>query len=422
MGEVTAVDCLALPKRQKVFEKTFLPVGDVLPVWSNVSLDTKLPVPPSPSGKFTLYTNKLGEPKYISRQRYDFDLTNPRGREAPGPYDSLADPSLKYYFTSPRARRHLVETGLVTDRGEIKCTVQEFNQYREFIRYRAVTELALQKKRESRLKEEDANRLFVDWPVSCHVDYHDDSCANIRTHKLNKVERHKQTMSEPPRKNWTIGGLEMYEQNLANVFKKRKEKKDGRSKNKSHLKKKNYEKNVQTIKSTVKINPEKTDEDNENETVEENNEQNKNDRGKTSEEEQTDEEVNENKTPESTRSIHRSTNLVKELRQREQELHQRLKQQQRRRAEEHDRKIEENWRERQQRQELLLQHEAEIEAMIKEKRLHQIREREATLLRQRRKQEEQLMKIKKELAGASKQRHKPKPRANNHGKGDNKGE
>ena len=72
----------------------------------------------------------MGESKYISHQRYDFDLTNPNGRSAPGPYDSLTDPSLKDYFNSPRTRQHLVDNGLVTDRGEIKCNIKEFNEYR----------------------------------------------------------------------------------------------------------------------------------------------------------------------------------------------------------------------------------------------------------------------------------------------------
>lgn len=73
---------------------------------------------------------QIGEPKYKSFQHYDFDLSNPQGREAPGGYDSLTDPSLKFYFNSPKTRRHLVDNGLVTDNGEIKCSVKEFNEYR----------------------------------------------------------------------------------------------------------------------------------------------------------------------------------------------------------------------------------------------------------------------------------------------------
>ena len=56
---VSSIENLAIPKRQKVFDKTFLPAGDALPVWHTVPLDHKLPVPPSPRGSYTLYTNKV---------------------------------------------------------------------------------------------------------------------------------------------------------------------------------------------------------------------------------------------------------------------------------------------------------------------------------------------------------------------------
>ncbi|GFO16091.1 fibrous sheath-interacting protein 2 [Plakobranchus ocellatus] len=393
---VSSVENLAIPKRQKVFDKTFLPAGEALPVWHTVPLDHKLPVPPSPRGSYTLYTNKVGESKYISHQRYDFDLTNPNGRQAPGPYDSLTDPSLKDYFNSPRTRQHLVNSGLVTDRGEIKCNIKEFNEYREFVRYRSVTELSLQKKKEKRVKQESVDRLFIEWP---RVHRHTRGRGKIRL-----------TQSEPP-KEYRREGLDMYREDLALALRKREEltrrreeEKYSRSASrKSHKASSNRSPRMPSPDKTPRLvldkasprhSPEKTP------------------RGRV---------LSPDKDSLNTASqifSPRGTTLIDEIRKREQELNKRLEEQRKQRNEEHRRKVEENWRERQYRQEQLLMHEAELEARAREERQQHIMERERTLHVQRKRQEDKLKKIKQELNRNYKYGGKGDKNGQNH-KGDN---
>ncbi|XP_055866105.1 trichohyalin-like isoform X1 [Biomphalaria glabrata] len=389
MTEGKSIDSLAIPKRQKVFDKTLLPAGDVLPVWQNVSLDTKLPIPPSPRDCFILYTNKLGEPKYKSYQRYDFDLSNPRGREAPGPYDSLTDPSLKYYFNSPRTKQHLIESGLITDAGEIKCSIKEFNQYREFIRYRAVTELALQKRREKREEEEQFNRMLIEWP---------------KVHKLAKAERLRLTRSEPPPRE-NVEALEMYKEDLTSKY-KRKEKAKLANKLKRKLKKKERQ-SSQDVENEEEIKEEDGDtqvrsrkvENKASKTNDVGDKTNRSDAGKES----------------TTMSSHRGTVLIHEMRQREEDLRRRLEEQRRRKKEDLTKKIEESWHQRQQRQQMLLQQEADIEARIKEKRMLLIKDRERTLEQQRKKQEKNLQRIKQELFPNKKNGNRKKEDSEKHG-------
>ncbi|GFR94019.1 fibrous sheath-interacting protein 2 [Elysia marginata] len=374
---VSSIENLAIPKRQKVFDKTFLPAGEALPVWHTVPLDHKLPVPPSPRGTYTLYTNKVGESKYISHQRYDFDLTNPNGRQAPGPYDSLTDPSLKDYFNSPRTRQHLVDNGLVTDRGEIKCNIKEFNEYREFVRYRSVTELSLQKKKEKRVKQESVDRLFVEWP---------------RVHRHNRGRgKLRLTQSEPP-KEYRREGLDMYREDLALALRKREELTRRREEEKysrsASRKSHNQSQKFSSGRSPRVASPDKTprlvlDKPSPRPSAE------KTPRGRI---------LSPDKDSlNSPMFTPRGTTLIDEIRKREQELNKRLEEQRKQRNEEHKKKVEENWRERQYRQEQLLMHEAELEARAREERQMHIMERERTLHQQRKRQEEKLKKIKQEL-------------------------
>ncbi|XP_076457532.1 uncharacterized protein LOC143291521 isoform X2 [Babylonia areolata] len=153
MQRYSSLESLSLPRRQKVFDTQLVPAGDPLPIWTSLPLDSKLPVVPSPRGSYTLYTTKVGQPKYIHKQHYDFDLGNALYAR-PSEYDSLHDPFLKEYFHKPRTKRLLVQNDLITKDGKVKCDIKEFNKYRSYLRYRSVTELSLQ--RSGQKEEEDS--------------------------------------------------------------------------------------------------------------------------------------------------------------------------------------------------------------------------------------------------------------------------
>ena len=74
----------------------------------------------------------MGQPKYIHKQHYDFDLGNALYAR-PSEYDSLHDPYLKEYFHNPRTKRLLVQNDLITKDSKVKCDIKEFNKYRSVV-------------------------------------------------------------------------------------------------------------------------------------------------------------------------------------------------------------------------------------------------------------------------------------------------
>ncbi|XP_041373333.1 fibrous sheath-interacting protein 2-like [Gigantopelta aegis] len=142
---MSSIDRLALPRRHRVFDEQLLPSGDTLPYWTILSLDSKLPAVPSPRGAYTLTTTEVGTPKYRTKQRFDFDLSDPLGYKMKDAYNALHDPYLKEHFEETRNRKHLVKNGLVTSSGKVVCDLKEFNSYREYLHHRNATLLHMSK-------------------------------------------------------------------------------------------------------------------------------------------------------------------------------------------------------------------------------------------------------------------------------------
>ncbi|ESO95472.1 hypothetical protein LOTGIDRAFT_160625 [Lottia gigantea] len=136
------------PRHQSIDFRQCLPAGDILPSWSNLPLDTKLPMHKTPEGRVTLYTTPLSEPKYRSSQCIDFDLSDPLGTSLSTEYQSLHDPHLKSHFNLRTMRRHLVRNGFITSSGEVICTLREFNQYRQYLRRLCLLEVTQERKEE----------------------------------------------------------------------------------------------------------------------------------------------------------------------------------------------------------------------------------------------------------------------------------
>lgn len=381
IDDISSIDSLSIPKRQKVFDKTFLPAGDTQPVWANIPLDQKIPVCPSPRGAFTFYTNKVGEPKYINHQRLDFDLTNPQGREAPQEYDSLQDPALRTYFTSPRTKRHLVDNGLITHRGEIVCNVKEFNEYRAFFRYRSVTELSLMKKQEKRFVQEEKDQVFLDWPS--HV-------LPQNTHKKRRGRDKRHVYSEPPRRSEPVSGLDAYKEDLSAGLRRTEKHRRADELRRSgktpvdtpYSSPRRREPSAYDLSSPRRQTPSMTPSPRKPSGL-----------GQVSPRRG----GSENSVTESHLFGGQKLSLVEEMRRREQLLKSRQEEQRRSKEEEHRRRLEDNWRERQTRQEKLLSHEAEVEAKTKEERNVHIMQREKTLTQQRTHQDAQLQKIRHDM-------------------------
>ncbi|CAL1536823.1 unnamed protein product, partial [Lymnaea stagnalis] len=135
------MDRLLLPRVRLEPEGVEHPIpeaGSPLPRWQTLPMDAKFPVDPAPKGEVTFVTTKMCQPAYRSSQREDFDLTDPYNRTIKSEYKSLYDPFLKGWFSKPHVRQRLVEQNLITDKGNIPCSVRDFNDYRYFLRQQAV--------------------------------------------------------------------------------------------------------------------------------------------------------------------------------------------------------------------------------------------------------------------------------------------
>ncbi|RUS74118.1 hypothetical protein EGW08_018125, partial [Elysia chlorotica] len=109
-----------------------------LPRWQTIPLDAKFPVVPAPKGEVTFVTTKLGECPYKSKQNKDFDLSDPYNRTIRNEYNALFDPYLKGWLAKPQTQKLMKKNKLMTDRGNIPCSVRDFNEYRLFLRKQAV--------------------------------------------------------------------------------------------------------------------------------------------------------------------------------------------------------------------------------------------------------------------------------------------
>ncbi|KAI8738725.1 fibrous sheath-interacting protein 2, partial [Biomphalaria glabrata] len=112
--------------------------GSPLPRWQTLPMDAKFPVNPAPKGEVTFVTTKICQPAYKSAQRADFDLTDPYNRTIKSEYKSLHDPLLKEWFSKPHLRQQLVQQNLITESGNVSCSVKDFNDYRYFLRQKAL--------------------------------------------------------------------------------------------------------------------------------------------------------------------------------------------------------------------------------------------------------------------------------------------
>lgn len=96
------------------------------------SLDGKVPMVPGLSDMIDLATTKIGTKRFRVPPDAEFDLSEPY--RPPPEYNFLHDPHLHDYLNNSLVRKRLTEKGLVTKDGYVKCTIKEFNDYRQWIR------------------------------------------------------------------------------------------------------------------------------------------------------------------------------------------------------------------------------------------------------------------------------------------------
>ncbi|KAL3842347.1 hypothetical protein ACJMK2_020373, partial [Sinanodonta woodiana] len=201
---------------------TCLPAGDALPIWESLPLDAKLPMLPNPKGTVILCTTKLGEPKYKKNPELDFSLSDPYGLYLFHEYEPLNDPHLKSFFSSPPMRRHLIRQKFITPEGKVLCTLQEFNQYRMYLRQIWLLEMA-QREREKQRQITDRKEITLG-----RSDF--SAKESKRSIIRERIEQHMKTESERIKNafNWKYQRLEhrlahLKKQSAARYEKRREE-------------------------------------------------------------------------------------------------------------------------------------------------------------------------------------------------------
>ncbi|CAD1473516.1 unnamed protein product, partial [Heterotrigona itama] len=105
-----------------------------LPKWKVMPLESKIPMVPGPEGVYNFTRRKLGEELWISTPDAEFNLSDPYGYEIKWTYDSLHDKHLLSHFSKPNIIRHLIKSGFITKDLDAKCSLKDYNVYRQYLR------------------------------------------------------------------------------------------------------------------------------------------------------------------------------------------------------------------------------------------------------------------------------------------------
>ncbi|XP_011502964.1 PREDICTED: fibrous sheath-interacting protein 2-like [Ceratosolen solmsi marchali] len=108
-----------------------------LPKWKHLPLESKIPmIPGLQENMYTFTRSKLGESLRIRFNGFQpFDMSDPYNNEIQLPYEGMHDAHLAHYFrTSPHVQDALIKMGLITPQLDVKCSLKEYNNYRNYLR------------------------------------------------------------------------------------------------------------------------------------------------------------------------------------------------------------------------------------------------------------------------------------------------
>lgn len=103
--------------------------------WHYLPLDRMMPMYKWPADSAIAFSrNKIGCEIYSSNDA-DFDLSDPYCRTVSYDYEPLHDHNLRDMFRKqPKLKELLFQNGMITVGEDVKCTLKEFNEYRNFLR------------------------------------------------------------------------------------------------------------------------------------------------------------------------------------------------------------------------------------------------------------------------------------------------
>jgi len=118
-------------------------------------LERKVPMIPGPKDAYNLTRCKVGKRLWtIDGPKLDFDLTDPYHRETYFPYEALHDRHLLAFFNRPNNMRYLLKAGFITEDMGVKCSLYEYNAYRQYLRKIQADRIAKELRERDRLLAE----------------------------------------------------------------------------------------------------------------------------------------------------------------------------------------------------------------------------------------------------------------------------
>ncbi|XP_014473214.1 PREDICTED: fibrous sheath-interacting protein 2 [Dinoponera quadriceps] len=134
-----------------------------LPKWKTMSLQHKIPVIPNvPKDSYNFTRCKLGKKLWAVRPKAEFDLSDPYCYQTNFAYEPLHDKHLFGFFSKPANIKYLLEADCITEDMYVKCTLRDYNAYREYLRKIHVSSVGKELRRR--------NRLFVEQRTLCRTD------------------------------------------------------------------------------------------------------------------------------------------------------------------------------------------------------------------------------------------------------------
>lgn len=103
------------------------------PEYYALPLDSKIPILKGPAESLTFSRNKVGREIFASAGT-DFDLDDPYCHTVSYDYQQLHDHNLKHIYDIPKNLRHLKDINMIDDNNEVRCTLQQFNEYRRYLK------------------------------------------------------------------------------------------------------------------------------------------------------------------------------------------------------------------------------------------------------------------------------------------------
>ncbi|XP_069697774.1 uncharacterized protein [Periplaneta americana] len=132
-----------------------------LPAWDQMALSSKLPMCKMPQGIVVFSRNKIGRKLWKTGKDKKFSIYDPNCIEVGYKYNALHDEHLRSFFSRRANRDFMLKMGLINKKGEVICTLKEFNEYRRHLNKIHVLDIEKEIARKREIEKENQLLLMM---------------------------------------------------------------------------------------------------------------------------------------------------------------------------------------------------------------------------------------------------------------------